>query len=94
MVINKRTKQTQLLKMNSIEGSPATMEEFIQNTVKSTQEERQFEKGTQVKGEKSNSGQKTRAFFGWTERYQALNQGIQASRLSHAVLWTGWEVLS
>lgn len=39
MVINKLTKQTQLLKMNRIEGrSPATMEEvFFQNTVKSTE---------------------------------------------------------
>lgn len=47
MVINKLTKQTQLLKMNRIEGSPATMEEFFQNTVKSTQKERHLEKGTE-----------------------------------------------
>lgn len=47
MAINKLTKHTQLLKMNRIEGSPATMEEFIQNTVKSTQKERHFEKGTE-----------------------------------------------
>lgn len=95
MVINKLTKQTQLLKMNRIERSPATMEKFFQNTVKKTQKERQRElEAAQVKGEKWNSGQQSRAFFGWTQRSQALNQGIQASTPSHAVLWPGWEVLS
>lgn len=55
MVINKLTKQTQLLEMNRIEGSPATMEEFFQNTLKSTQRKdilKRELRATQVKGEK------------------------------------------
>lgn len=47
MVINKLTKQTQLLKMNRIEGSPATKEEFFSKYCEEYTEERHFEKGTE-----------------------------------------------